>query len=174
VNNTKYITILRHAVYCLLFLILYVVQTVPGLFVIRGIKPIWVIPAAIALAMFEGEFIGGIYGAAAGLLCDIGGFLLFGFNGFLTCVYCIAVGLLVIYLMRCNMLGCMMFVFIFMLLRGSLEFLFLYGMWGYDDVWRIYVNQTLPTVLFSTLISPIVFYSMRGVFRRFERVLKDQ
>lgn len=171
-NNTKYVNILRHGVYCLVFLFLYTLQTIPGFFEIKSVKPIWVIPAAIALAMFEGEFRGGIYGAAAGLLCDMGSFLIFGFNGLITCLFCIAAGLLVIYLMRCNAATCLLFVFVFMLARGSLEFLFAYGMWGYSDVWRIYLYQTLPVAVFSTAISPALFYLMRGLFNAFEARLK--
>lgn len=173
-NNTKYIIFIRHLTYSLIFLLLYVVGTVPRFAQIGGVKPIWVIPAAISLAMFEGEFYGGIYGAAAGLLCDMGSFLLFGFNGLLTCIYCVAAGLIVIYLMRCNLLGCILFVFVFMLIRGSLEFLFSYGMWGYEDVWKIYFSKTLPTAVYSTVISPLIFYPMRKLCHHFRTMLKNQ
>ena len=172
VNSTKYVNLLRHGIYCLIFLFLYALQTAPGLFEVRSVKPIWVIPAAIALAMFEGEFRGGIYGAAAGLLCDMGSFLLFGFNGFLTCIACIAAGLLVIYLTRCNVATYMLFVFLFMIARGSLEFLFAYGMWGYSDVWMIYLYHTLPVAVFSTVVCPLQFFLMRGLFKAVEARLK--
>jgi cell shape-determining protein MreD len=152
--------------YCVIFLFFYILQTMPGFLTIRGVKPIWVIPAAIALAMFEGEFLGGVYGALAGLLCDMGGFLLFGFNGFFTCLYCVAVGLLVIYLMHNNLLGCMLVVLIFMILRGSLEFLFAYGMWGYENVWKLYVYQTLPVAVYSTVISAVPYFLFRALHRR--------
>lgn len=170
-NKTRYILIGKHVIYTLLLLVLYVIQTVPGFLVIRGVKPIWVVPAAIALAMCEGEFLGGVYGAVAGLLCDMGSFLLFGFNGLLTCLCCIAVGMLVIYLMRCNLINSILFVFLFMVLRGSLEFLFGYGMWGYENVWKIYVYQILPVAVYSTVISPLTFFLFRRVYRRFERQL---
>lgn len=172
-RSTKHVTVIKHVFYCLLFLLLYIVQTVPGLFQIYGVKPNLLIPAAIALAMFEGEFLGGIYGALAGLLCDMGGVLLFGFNGFLTCLYCIAVGLLIIYLMRCNPLGCVLFTALFMLSRGSLEFLFAYGMWGYENVWKLYLYQTLPEAAYTAVVSPILFWLIRWLYRGFEAHLRN-
>ena len=48
----------------------YIIQTTPGLFEFFGIKPILVLPACICIAVFEGEFAGGLFGFFAGLLCD--------------------------------------------------------------------------------------------------------
>ena len=158
-------------VYAVLLLLLYVVQTTPGLFLFGGIKPLIIIPASITIAMVEGEFVGGIYGAFAGLLCDTAGSSLLGFNGLFISFFCILSGLLVIYLLRCNLLGCMMFTGVTLLVRGSVEFLFAYGMWGHDGVWRIYVFYTLPTVAYTLAATPLVFWAVRGIFRKFEKAI---
>lgn len=177
-NNKKAIHIFKHIVYALLLLILYILQTTPRLFMIREVKPMWVIPAAIVIAMYEGEFVGGVYGAAAGILCDAGavprqsgGSVLFGFNGFLLCAFCVACGLLIIYLLRCNLLGCMLFVTVTMLARGSLEYLFAYGMWRHDGGWMIYLYYTLPTTIYTLVVTPLIFRLAGGIHRRFEAVL---
>ncbi|MCL2056913.1 MAG: rod shape-determining protein MreD [Oscillospiraceae bacterium] len=170
-NRTRYITAAKHITYSALFFALYIVQATPGLFEFSGAKPIWVIPCAIALAMFEGEFLGGVYGAAAGLLCDMGSFLLFGFNGFLTCVFCIAVGLLVIYLMRCNLASCFLFCAVFMMARGGLEFFFGYGMWGYDDAGMVFFSGTLPVAVFSAAITPAVYFTVKALHNKFKKLL---
>lgn len=176
-NTTKTIFALKHIVYTLLLLLLYILQTTPGFLAIRGIRPLWVIPAALALAMFEGEFVGGIYGAVAGLLCDVtavprqsGGSLLFGFNGLIVTLFCVTAGLLIIYLFRNNVLGCLLFALVTLLVRGSLEFLFAYGMWGHENVWKIYVCYTLPVVLYTLVVTPVVYWVVRGIFRRFGAV----
>lgn len=168
-NNTKHVIFFKNLAYCVIFILLYITQTVPGLFEIRGVKPVWVVPAAVAIAMLEGEFIGGIYGALAGMLCDIGSFLLFGFYGFLTCLFCVGAGLLVIYLVRCNYLSSLLFVLIFMLIRGSLQYLFAYGMWGYENSWKVYLYQTIPGIVYTTLVSPLVFALTRKLHKRFLR-----
>lgn len=185
-NRTKHILITKHALYSLILLFLYVIQTTPGVFSIFGSKPIWVIPFAVALSMFEGEFVGGIYGAVAGLLCDmsgfsllgridnIGGYSIFGFNGLVVCICCVAAGLLVIYLMRCNLFGCLIFVGALMLLRGSLDVLFSYQMWGYDSVWKVYVFQMIPCALYTTAVSPLMFWLVRRLYGRFDALLKKR
>lgn len=166
-NNTASLTVIKHILFSFLLLFFYVLQSVPGLFVFYGVKPLWVIPAAVVIAMMEGEFVGGIYGALAGLLCDTSGFLLFGFNGFISALCCIMAGLLVVFLMRCNLLSCILFVFVTMLLRGSIEYFFSYGMWNYPGSWMIYTRSTLPTVALSTLATVPIFWIVRLIHRRF-------
>ena len=165
-NRTALTLTAKYTVYALVLLVLYVLQTTPGLFVVFGAKPMLVVPAAIAIAMCEGEFIGGWYGAFAGLLCDIGSSLLFGFNGFLLTFFCVGAGLLVTHLMHCNFWNAMLFTFIAIMAMGSLEFLFGYGMWRLDYVWMIYVYRTLPMIAYTTAVSPLLFWLMRGIYRR--------
>ena len=165
-NKTKIVVTAKYAAYGLVLLVLYVLQTTPGLFVIFGSKPMLVVPAAIAIAMHEGEFAGGFYGAFAGLLCDMGSSLLFGFNGFLLTFFCVGTGLLVTHLMHSNIWNIMLFTLITMLAIGSLEFLFGYGMWGFENVWMIYVYATLPLIAYTTVVSPLLFWLVRWMFRK--------
>jgi cell shape-determining protein MreD len=178
-NNKKKIYIARHTVYSVLLLLFYVLQSTPGLLTTHGAAPLWVIPMAVCIAMFEGEFVGGIYGAVAGLLCDAasvprqgGGSVVFGMSGFLLCALCVAVGLLIIYLLRCNLLGCMLFVAVITLTLGSLEFLFAHGMWGHENGWKIYVYHTLPVAALTLLITPLLFFLIRWIHNRFEMALQ--
>lgn len=172
-NNTARLNFIKHLLYVFLILIFYVLQSIPELLVISGVKPIWVVPAAIAISMFEGEFAGGIYGALAGLLCDTGSFLLFGFNGFVVTVFCIISGLLVFYLMRCNMFTYLLFVLVTLALRGSIEYFFAYGMWNHKDAWMIYTNSTIPTAIYSTIAAVPVFWLVRRIYRRFASYGED-
>lgn len=172
-NRAKTIRVFKYAVYALLLLLLYVLQGVPGLFVLFGVKPVWVVSGAIAIAMAEGEFAGGVYGAFAGLLCDLGGTSLFGFNGFFVCLCCVAAGLLVIHLMHCNIWGALLFVFVTHLLCRSLEYLFAFGIWGYDSNWKIYTLRVLPTIVYSVIITPIPYAAVRALHHKFESLLQD-
>ena len=162
-NRTKVLLTAKYAGYGLLLLILYVLQTTPGLFELFGAKPMLVVPAAMAIAMHEGEFAGGLYGAFAGLLCDMSGSMLFGFNGLFIALFCIAGGLLVIYLMHCNVWNATFYVTLAMLARGGVEFLFGYGMWGYADVWRVFAYRTLPVAVYTSLITPLLFWVIRKI-----------
>lgn len=171
-KSTKHILVFKYAVYALLILLLYVLQATPGLLAIAGVKPLLVVPVAVSVAIFEGEFTGGVYGALAGLLCDLSSFSLFGYNGFFICLFCIAAGLLVIYLMRGNLLGCLLFVAAALLARGSVEYLFSHGMWGHESVWRIYLAYTLPTIIYTLVCTPPLFWLVRKIYLRFEQTLR--
>ena len=69
---TKYFLrkVLKFSVYALIVFSAYIIQTTPGLFDFYGIKPILVLPACICIAVFEGEFAGGLFGFFFGLFCD--------------------------------------------------------------------------------------------------------
>jgi len=165
-DRARIIAFQKHFLYVLLILLLYVLQTTPRLFEIYGVKPMLVIPAAIAIAMHEGELTGGIYGAFAGLLCDMGGFGLFGFNGVVFLLAGVSAGLLIIYMMKCSAANCVLYVLLAMLLRGSVYYMFAFGMWDYEQAWRIYAFQILPTVAYTAVSAIPVFCVFQFVYRR--------
>lgn len=74
-------SILKWAVYSFVLLLLYTLQASPALFSIHGIKPVFVIPMAVSVALFENEVGAGAFGLAAGLLWDFSAGKLFGFYG---------------------------------------------------------------------------------------------
>ena len=152
-----------------LFLTLYVLQNTPSLFSVYGVKPILVIPAAVVFAMYEGEFVGGVFGALAGMLCDLGGSFLFGFDAILTLIFSAVSGLLTIYLLRRNLRNAFMMVFVSMLIRCCLTYFFMYHIWQYEDVVSIFWDSTLWVILYSTLLTPVYFWMWKklcGFFRR--------
>ena len=166
-NRTTKILVFKHAVYVFFLLFCYILQTTPDLFVLAGVKPILVIPFAVVIAMQEGEFVGCIYGAVAGLLHDVNSSALFGYNALISAVCCTLIGLCVIYLVRYNLLGCLMFVSVTLFIQESIAFLFAYGMWGHEQVWKLYVFYTLPTILYSVLATIPIFAVLRWLFYRF-------
>ena len=173
-KRTRYLLMLKYTIYAVLLLLLYVLQTTPGLFEIAGAKPMLVVPAALSIAMLEGEFVGSLYGALAGLLCDLGASVLFGFNGLLLAVFCIGAGLLVIYLMHCDVRGALLFVTATMLVRGGIEYLFSYRMWGYEGVWKVLVFHILPMSLYTVLVTPLLFWLIRWLYRLFQKKLTGE
>lgn len=148
-TSKRHLIFLKYFTYVVLILLLYVLQTTPRLFSIADVKPNLLIPAAICISMHEGEFTGGILGALAGLLCDLGSFTIFGFNGILVMAGCVAAGLLTIYLMQLKIVNALLLGGGVLLLRGLLEYFFYFQMWGYDAAWRVLVFSTLPTVVYS-------------------------
>ena len=75
--------ILKFSAYALVVFFAYIIQTTPGLFDFFGINPILVLPACICIAVYEGEFAGGLFGFFFGLFCDSTSETVFGFNALL-------------------------------------------------------------------------------------------
>ena len=149
-------------------LFLYVLQTTPRLFSILGIRPNLVIPAAVCIAVLEGAFVGGVYGALAGILCDLAGGALFGFSAIILMPACVAAGLLVTYLLRPGMINYVLLLAGVLLTRGLLDFLLNYVMWGYDDVWMVLIYGILPGIIYAVAVSPLVYYLFAFMRGRFE------
>ena len=78
----------KYLTYTLTMILLYAIQTAPGLFSVKGIRPMWVIPFAVGIAMCEEALSASLFGMLAGLLCDLGTQSLFGFNGLLMLAGC--------------------------------------------------------------------------------------
>ena len=79
IRETK-LRIQKMSIYGLTLLLLYILQTTPGFLTFWGIKPLLVLPLAVSIAMMEGELVGGLFGLAAGILCDTSGITIFGIN----------------------------------------------------------------------------------------------
>ena len=87
-NKRAKIMVVKYVTYSLLMLVLYVLQSTPQLFSIAGIKPVLVFPFAVAVAMFDKQLAGGLFGLFAGILCDTSSNVLFGFQSILYLVIC--------------------------------------------------------------------------------------
>lgn len=172
-TSKKHVVFLRYASYVLLLLLLYVLQTTPRLFSVGEVKPVLLVPAAVCIAMFEGELVGGILGALAGLLCDLASFTIFGFNGILVLGCCVAVGLLTTYLMQLKLTNALLLGFAALFLRGLLEFFFYFQMWGFENGHRIFLFSTLPCILYSTVVIIPMYYLAQRMKRYFDRKMKD-
>lgn len=171
-NNKSKILIIKYALYVLVMILLYVLQTTPRFLTILDVKPNFVIPAAVCIAMLEGEFIGGLYGALAGILCDLGGRMLFGFNAIIIMASCVCVGLLFIYLLRPGVINFVLLVTGTMLLRGLLEYLLGFVMWNFENVWMVLAYMILPAVLYTSAVSPLIYYLFRWMNGKFEEYLQ--
>ena len=156
-EKRKLIVRSRYLLYGAVFVFLYVLQCMPGFLEIAGVKPLLLIPAAITLAMFEGEFVGGLYGALAGLLCGLSSSMVFGFDGMLLLCFCVASGLLVIYLLRRTLVTAYLLVGVSVTLRCCLAYFFSYGMWGYEDGSDIFWRSTVWIILYTAVLTPVFF-----------------
>lgn len=118
--------------------------------------------------MFEGEFIGGIFGLLAGMLADLGSYNIFGFNTLLLLVSCCAIGLLIIYLMKNSKINAVILSFSVLLLRGFLEYFFVYLIWNYENSWKILLYRILPTIIYSLVFVVPIYILFSKLYTYFQ------
>lgn len=164
--------VLKYSLYAVILIVLYVLQETPAFLTFFGVKPILVFPYAVCIAVFEGEFTGALAGMLAGLFCDLGGITLFGFNGLVCLVLCAAIGLIVLFLMRPNLLSTMLLGAGAVLLRAVLEYLTCFSIWGYDPTGRYFLTKVLPCAALTIAVLPLCFLMVKALHNKFEDKLK--
>ncbi len=166
----------KYMIYALMLLVLYVLQTTPGLLSIFGIRPVLIIPFVICIAMLESELVGAIFGCMAGLIWDASLGQLFGFNGLLVLVICFLIKILTTYIVRIRKISVLIIGFLSMLLILSLDFVVYYGMWGqrFAGSSSIYINLFLPTIVYSALLTPLIFIIVDRIYSEYEKLREQQ
>lgn len=157
----------RWGSYILLLLLMAVLETVPGFLNIFGIKPLFIMPLALAVAVHEDEFNAAFFGALCGLVWDwtaaryVGGFALE------LAVICLLTSMLTRIYLRVS-------TFNFCLIAAgccwaacSLDFLFSYEMAGYGHGVERYFFYLVPMVLYSAALSPLSYLCAGAVANRF-------
>ena len=119
------------------------------------------------IAMFEGEWVGAIYGIAGGLFWDVAADKLLGFNALLLLAFTVLTALLFMYLIKINIWNALFVVLLAALLQGIIDFVFCYLIWNYDNSYLILLHKILPTVLYTTLVSPLIFLLIRKIYWSF-------
>jgi len=161
------------SIYALFLLLLYVLQTTPGFLTFWGAKPLLVLPLVVSIAMLEGELVGGLFGLAAGILCDTSAITIFGINSLIYMSACVGIGLLVIYYMQPSRMNSLIFTAIVLIFRQLFEYFFYYVMWDYEDISIILLRHMLPVVLLTLLTTPLMFWIVQKVHGFYRRKLSD-
>lgn len=167
---TKYLRrkILKFFVYAVIVFASYVIQSTPGLFEFQGISPMLVLPACICLAVYEGEFAGGLFGFFAGLFCDSAAETVFGFNALFYMVLCAAAGLFAIYYFRRSNMNVMLICLGALFLSSVLEFFFVFVLYGYEGLSGFFYLEVAPQIVYSSLFSLPYCLLFRWLHRTFE------
>lgn len=159
--------IIRRICLALILLLLSVLQNTDGLFPqIFGVRALLLIPCVVCIAMYERDIWGMILGLFAGALWDVfasGA----SFNALFLLTAGFLCGTLINTIMRNNVVTATLLSFISALIYNI-------GYWVFNIVipktdsaffllWRYY----LPGILFTTLLTPIMFIIVRAVEKKF-------
>ena len=155
---------IRWLAYTIEILVFFTLQETPGLIPeIGGARPIVVIPAVLAVAMFESEIPAVFFGLFGGLLVDFGFGGMLGFHGLLLAAVCYGVSLIAANLVRTNFLTAMLVSIVVTAAVTLLDWACFYVMYGYGEVLYALTAHYLPIFIYTAALMPITYYFNRAL-----------
>lgn len=155
---------LKWTVYSLFLLLVSVLQTTPGLLpALWEIRPVLLSSAVVCIAMFESDVLAGAFGLVAGLLWDNASNRLLGLNALLLFAACITVSLLLTYLMRNNVYTALLLCACVIFIVEICDWFFYYVLLGYDHSLYVLARFYLPTMLYSLVLSPLLYWAVKAI-----------
>lgn len=160
-------TVIRWILYILLTVISYIYMTTAPQKLLMIRTPLFVIPIAMCVAMFEEPFDSAIMGCAAGLLLDTAQGTLIGLSGIIMLWCCLGTSLLFHFFMRRHIINIIALNAAAVIAQGIIHYFFYYAIWEYDSAGKIFTREFLP-VMIGTIIAVIPFFFLvRFLSRRF-------
>lgn len=158
----------KWAAYSLMLLVAATLQTLPGRFTIGGAKPIFILPLCLAVALFEGEYAGALFGAVCGLLWDYTAGRTVGMLALEMMLLCFAVGVLVQLYLQSAPGNFAVISAAAALLVLSCDWLFFYRMPGYSGSAQRYLWFVLPSAALTIPASLVEFAIVRHIYNKFK------
>ena len=131
-----------------------------------GCKPNLLVPLCVMLAVFEGEYVGAMVGAGAGLLMDMALGTLVGIHGVAMLLLMFLCGLAVRGLLRPVLPNCVFLTAVSALLLTLLHFSLRYWLPGYEGCLSVFLRVFLPNFVATTAFALVLFWPVRAVERR--------
>ncbi len=153
----------KWSLYVLLLMLCAVLQTTPYLFQIASVKPIFILPLCLAVAIYEGEFAGSLFGVVGGLMWDYTAGVVVGIFAILLLLLCFGVSLGVQMYLRCTKFNYFLVCLGANLIALSTHFMFFYYMPGYQDPWYQYGTMVVPMAFYSALFAIPLFLAVRQI-----------
>ena len=154
--------IIRRCILTLILLILFLLQTTPGLLPVIGkASAMLLVPAVVCIGMFERETAGAFFGLFAGLLWDTVSAQPTGFHSIiLMCLGCIS-GLLITHLMQNSLLSGILLSALGIILHTMLYWVIFVLLRGYTGALTLLYQQFLPSMLYTALFIPLLYFIIR-------------
>ena len=160
--------LLKWGCYVLALFVCAALQTTPGLFQLGQAKPLFILPLCLAVAVYEGEFAGALFGAVSGLLWDYTAGRTVGMLALELLLLCFAVSAVMQLYFKNSAANFALIASAAALLVLTLDWLFFYYMPGYSGAASRWLWFVLPTAALSV---PVCF-PLFGVVRRIHEEFK--
>jgi len=168
-NKKMRYSVMYYTLCVLLFFFIYILQSTPGFLEFWGYKPLLLAACTVSMAMLEQEYTGALFGAFAGMLCDLNANSYFGFNAVMFMLCGVTVGLLCEYLTQRNLRNCVLFTAIFLVIVCVVNYFFQFGIYNYPDAGFYWLKRTLGTTLPTVVFTPLIFWLFGAIHQKFEK-----
>lgn len=165
-TDTRKLKILKYFIYVIFIFLLFVLENTPAFLAWGGIKLRIMMPCAVAVAIFEGEFAGGLLGAYCGLLYDFSSYTIFGFYSLQLLGVCTLVGLLYVFYIKTGKFAALATGFFVLLWFSLTEFYFYFVIWKYPGSLDWFLSRILPVAVLSAPLT-VLFYLAESKFYNF-------
>ena len=132
-----------------------------------SVKPVLLIPVAVCIAMFEGELVGAVAGVLAGVLWDTVTVTADGYNALYLMIACAVCGVLLRVFMRNNIITYFIMNSTIMFIYFVSYVLFFITARGIDGGGAIFFRYYLPMGVYSFILTPLWYYLIRTIYRKF-------
>ena len=147
--------ILKWVCYAVALFVCAALQTTPGLLQLGQAKPLFILPLCLAVAVYEGEFAGALFGAVSGLLWDYTAGRTVGMLALELLLLCFALSVLVQVYLQGSTWNFALISTGTALVVLSLDWLFFYYMPGYSWALSRWLTFVLPSAM-MTLVPSLV------------------
>lgn len=159
--------LLKWGCYGLGLLICTVLQTCPGLFQLGQAKPLYLLPLCLAVASFEGEFAGALFGAVCGLMWDWTAGRTVGLLALALMMLAFGMSVAVQLFLKCSTPNFVLVSAGCALLLLLSDFMFFYVMPGYVGAAQRVVTFILPCAVLTGPVSAPLFWLVRRINAEF-------
>ena len=160
--------IFKWVCYTLLMLLCTVLQTMPGLFQLGAAKPLYLLPLALAVSVFEGEFAGAVFGAVCGLMWDYTAGRTVGMLALELMILCFGVSVVVQLYLKDTPANFVLLAVVCALLVLSADWLFFYYMPGYAGAVERFLRVVLPSALMTAPVSWLLHRAVQRISTEFK------
>lgn len=157
---------IQYGLLILLFLLLFLLQSVPGMFPrLGGVRAYLLIPAVVSLSLLKGEWVGALFGLFSGVMWDAVSAEVSGFHPLFLMTFGCACGLLVSHYLRNSPLSGFVLMMAVTFCHFFFYWFFFVAMRGYPGMWSLLGGMYLPSVFYTALFYFPLYYLIRAICR---------
>ena len=160
--------VVKWFIYSLLLIILFVISQTPNVLSFFGVRAVLILPLTLLVAIFEGEFAGGIYAACAGMLWGCSADMVFGYYSIILLVLAVACALIAQYGLSVSLFSSLLLSAGSAVILFLLDFFFQYAIWGYSGLSALFVRSVLPTATVTILFTIPLYFVVKFVSTRLQ------